>query len=522
MGLFDSLRSKLKGVSKKLEDEVEKQLGDQLEQELQAEMAKGKASPVSTVAPAMTPLAPTPPPAPVPGAQQPAPATLPLAPPPKPMAPSMPAPTSSPAPSAPTPVEIPRPEPAPEPASKPDQSQIARIPQMPPRVESEETGESATPSMATPVAPMPPAPMRPVPVQPAPLPPAAKPAKPAQPPQPQPGRKMHSEAEIEARLERELSEAVAVQKDVEKAVEVARPSAAASTKFTINDQVLDEILWDLEIGLLESDVALPVIEAIKANVKEQLLSLNVGGKKPEEVVELVLRTAIKRVLQVNPMDFDKFLRERLATGKRPIVVMFVGVNGTGKTTSIGRIAYRLKQMGITCCMAAGDTFRAGAIEQLSLHGERLGVTVVKHKAGADPAAVAYDAIEHAKARHKDVVLLDTAGRMQNNRSLMDEMDKVRRVANPDLVVFVGDSLAGNDAVEQARKFDEVVDIGGVILTKVDVDAKGGAALSVAYTINQPLIFVGVGQDYPDLKPFDAGWMVDRLFGDEAEATATAP
>jgi fused signal recognition particle receptor len=350
-----------------------------------------------------------------------------------------------------------------------------------------------------------------------PPPPAPKPeAKPQ--PKPQPGKKILTEAEIEARLARELSEAVAVQKVVEETVEAHAPAA---TRFTINDEVLDEILWDLEVGLLESDVALPVIEAIKANVKEQLLTLSVGGKKPEEVVEKVLRTAIKRVLQVNPLDFDRFLKERLASGKKPIVVMFVGVNGTGKTTSIGRIAYRLKQQGITCVMAAGDTFRAGAIEQLSLHGDRLGITVVKHKAGADPAAVAYDAIEHAKARHKDVVLLDTAGRMQNNRSLMDEMDKVRRVANPDLVVFVGDSLAGNDAVEQARKFDEVVDIGGVILTKVDVDAKGGAALSVAYTINKPLIFVGVGQEYPDLRPFDAGWMVDRLFGGEGDEAAAA-
>ncbi len=308
-----------------------------------------------------------------------------------------------------------------------------------------------------------------------------------------------------------------MQKDVQHAV---RTSAPTATKFTINEQVLEDILWDLEVGLLESDVALPVIEAIKANVKEQLLTMSVGGKKPEELVELVLRTAVKRVLQVRPLDFDAFVRDKIASGKKPVVIMFVGVNGTGKTTSIGRIAYRLKQQGITCVMAAGDTFRAGAIEQLALHGERLGVTVVKHKAGADPAAVAYDAIEHAKARHKEVVLLDTAGRMQNNRSLMDEMDKIRRVANPDLCVFVGDSLAGNDAVEQARKFDEIVDVGGVILTKVDVDAKGGAALSVAYTINKPLLFVGVGQDYPDLRPFDAGWMVDRLFGaGDDEATA---
>jgi fused signal recognition particle receptor len=330
------------------------------------------------------------------------------------------------------------------------------------------------------------------------------------------GRKVLSAQEIEARLERELSEAVSVQKEVEAVVHKDAPTA---TKFTINEEVLEEVLWELEVGLLESDVALPVIEAIKASVKEQLLTLSVGGKRPEEIVERVLRTAVKRVLQVNPLDFDRFVQDKLKSGKRPVVVMFVGVNGTGKTTSIGRIAWRLKEQGLGVVMAAGDTFRAGAIEQLALHGERLGVTVIRHKAGADPAAVAYDAIEHAKARNKQVVLLDTAGRMQNNSNLMDEMDKIRRVANPDLCVFVGDSLAGNDAVEQARRFDEIVDVGGVILTKVDVDAKGGAALSVAYTINKPLLFVGVGQNYPDLKPFDAEWLVNRLFGGEAEAEA---
>ncbi len=338
------------------------------------------------------------------------------------------------------------------------------------------------------------------------------------PKQPQPvGKKLLSEQEIGTRLERELFEAVAVQKVVEKTVHAQAPKAA---RFTINEEVLEEILWELEVGLLESDVALPVIEAIKANVKEQLLTMTIAGR-PHEVVEKVLRNAIQRVLQVSPLDFDAFIRQKMAA-KKPVVVMFVGVNGTGKTTTIGRIAHRLKTQGISSVMAAGDTFRAGAIEQLSLHGERLGVAVVKHKAGADPAAVAYDAIEHAKARHKDVVLLDTAGRMQNNSNLMDEMDKIRRVANPDLCVFVGDSLAGNDAVEQARKFDEVVDIGGVVLTKVDVDAKGGAALSVAYTINKPLLFVGVGQGYDDLKPFDAKWLVDRLFGDDGPTgTATA-
>lgn len=499
MGLFDSLRAKLKGVSKKLEDEVEKQLGDQLEKELQAEMAKGKPA----AAPVAVPAAPAPAPAPVAAPPAPAPAPVP--------APVLPTPAPAPVPLAPA-----EPSPKVEPVAE---SQAPAIEQSPAPIEESPTPSAPFEAPHVPVAAPVMEPPKPVPAPVAP-PPAPKPVeapKPTPPPQPkpQPGKKILSEAEIEARLARELSEAVEVQKAVEKAVETAAPASIVATKFTINDEVLEEILWELEVGLLESDVALPVIEAIKANVKEQLLTMSVGGKKPEEVVELVLRTAIKRVLQVNPLDFDAFVRAKMAT-KKPVVVMFVGVNGTGKTTSIGRIAYRLKQQGITCCMAAGDTFRAGAIEQLALHGERLGITVVKHKAGADPAAVAYDAIEHAKARHKDVVLLDTAGRMQNNRSLMDEMDKVRRVANPDLVVFVGDSLAGNDAVEQARKFDEIVDIGGVILTKVDVDAKGGAALSVAYTINKPLIFVGVGQDYKDLRPFDAGWMVDRLFGSETD------
>lgn len=515
MGLFDSLRAKLKGVSKKLETEVGRSLGDQLEQELAAAVQKEQAKAAPPVAaPSPAPVGPPVMPAAapqVPGvpAQAPAPAaaspaapepTLPAA----PVEPAAPAPAPHvpvPGPALPVPQTAPTVEPAPAPA---------------PVVQ-------ATPVQPTPQAHAPvvsPAPVVSAP-QPVPVPPVAAPVKPA-PPQPKPqqpvGKKLLSEDEIAARLERELMEAVEVQKVVEKTVQAEAPKAAVA-KFTINEEVLEEILWELEIGLLESDVALPVIEAIKANVKEQLLTMSVAGR-PHEVVEKVLRNAIQRVLQVSPLDFDAFVRQRMAA-KKPVVIMFVGVNGTGKTTTIGRIAHRLKTQGISSVMAAGDTFRAGAIEQLSLHGERLGIVVVKHKAGADPAAVAYDAIEHAKARHKDVVLLDTAGRMQNNSNLMDEMDKIRRVANPDLCIFVGDSLAGNDAVEQARKFDEVVDVGGVVLTKVDVDAKGGAALSVAYTINKPLLFVGVGQNYEDLRPFDAKWMVDRLFGDEGAASAVA-
>jgi fused signal recognition particle receptor len=214
------------------------------------------------------------------------------------------------------------------------------------------------------------------------------------------------------------------------------------------------------------------------------------------------------VLKANNFDFTKWIEER----NKPVVIMFVGVNGTGKTLSIAKMACLLHKMGKSCVMAAGDTFRAGAIEQLTIHADNLGVKIIKHGPGSDPAAVAFDAIEHAKAKHKDVVLLDTAGRMQTNSNLMDEMAKIKRVAKPDMIIFVGDALSGNDAVEQAKRFNEVVGIDGVILTKVDADAKGGSSLSIAYTIGKPLLFIGVGQGYEDQIPFNPEWMVLHIFG----------
>ncbi len=512
--MFKSLREKLQGVSKQIEDELEAQLEAELEAELAASLEKDlqkAAEPIPEPEPAAT-SEPTPEPAPqsaaapatAPAAGEKATALQPTTPTFRPSGEAeAPEPTSRPA--APEPASVPKP--VTEPTSKPPAEAVPSTPPAPVRPEAPSPAPATTPPEAAASRPAAPAPA---------------PAPPAKPKAPQPagqkfGRKVLSAEEIEARLARELSEAVEVQKEVEA---VVKQTGARVTRYTINEQVLDDILWELEVALLESDVALPVIEAIKENVKEQLLSMSVSAGNPGDVVEKVLRTAIRRVLNVNPIDFDAFVREKLASGKQPVVIMFVGVNGTGKTTSIARLGYRLREQGISAVLAAGDTFRAGAIEQLSQHGDKLGLKVIKHGSGADPAAVAYDAIEHAKARNKQVVLLDTAGRMQTNTNLMDEMDKIRRVAKPDLVVFVGDSLAGNDAVEQARKFDEVVDIDGVILTKVDVDAKGGAALSVAYTINKPLLFVGVGQGYPDLKPFDSHWMVDRLFADDDAAVAS--
>jgi fused signal recognition particle receptor len=280
---------------------------------------------------------------------------------------------------------------------------------------------------------------------------------------------------------------------------------------SIQLEKIDDLLWDLELSLLESDVALPVVEEIKETLKKNLLDVRVAS--PDDVpaaVEQALRDALLKALSVEPIDFDSWVLEK-TMAKKPVVVMFVGVNGTGKTTSIGRIAYRLKENGYTSVMAAGDTFRAGAITQLEKHAEKVGVTLIKTQSGGDPAAVAFDAIEHAKGRMKDVVLLDTAGRMQTNTNLMDEMKKIKRVAKPDLIVFVGDSLAGNDAIEQATQFDKAVGIDAVILTKVDTDAKGGAALSIAKAVGKPILFLGVGQEYGDIVPYDPQWMVDRIF-----------
>ena len=309
--------------------------------------------------------------------------------------------------------------------------------------------------------------------------------------------------QIEKSIETELQHTLQTRKSIEKTVKKdGKPSRG------ISEEKLDELLWDLEIGLLESDVAYSVIESIKQDIKEEIKHISFERLKLGEIIEDILRNAISNVLKSNELNFLEFIEK---CGK-PVVIMFVGVNGSGKTLSIAKIATLLKNENKSSVMAAGDTFRAGAIDQLGIHADKVGVKLIKHGPGADPAAVAYDAIEHAKAKHKDVVLLDTAGRMQTNVNLMDEMAKIKRVAKPDLILFVGDALAGNDAVDQAKRFNEIVGIDGVILTKVDTDAKGGSALSVAYTIGKPLLFVGVGQEYNDQIPFDAKWMIDNIFG----------
>lgn len=296
---------------------------------------------------------------------------------------------------------------------------------------------------------------------------------------------------------------------IEEEAEAVVEETPSGGGVTISEKKLDDLLFDLEIALYEADVAEPVVQEVLGMTRRRLAATEISSRSEvKEAVRRALEESIVEVMDVPGIDFD----EAVAQGEKPFVVMFVGVNGTGKTTTIARIAHRLKGEGYSAVLAAGDTFRAGALEQLQLHADKLGVRLIKHKAGGDPAAVAYDAVEHAKARSKDVVLIDTAGRMQTNINLMDQMEKIQRVAEPHLAVFVGDALAGNDAIDQARKFDVAIGIDGVVLTKIDSDAKGGAALSIAHAVQKPILFLGVGQDYDDLIPFRAAWMAERLFG----------
>jgi len=282
------------------------------------------------------------------------------------------------------------------------------------------------------------------------------------------------------------------------------------TKKTISEKDIDDILFELEMALLESDVALEVAEKIINSVKEDLVGKKI--KRRSDVAEFTrnaLKNAISEILGVETRDLKKMAEDAKKSGQ-PLKIMFVGVNGTGKTTTIAKIATYFINEGYTPVIAAADTFRAGAIEQIGHHAENIGVKLIKHKKGADPAAVAYDAVEHAKAKGKEIVLIDTAGRMQTNVNLMDEMKKIQRVVKPDVVIYVGDSLTGNDAVEQAMKFNEAVGVDGIILTKADADAKGGAALSIGYVISKPILFLGIGQSYEDIMEFKSEWMVDQL------------
>jgi fused signal recognition particle receptor len=282
--------------------------------------------------------------------------------------------------------------------------------------------------------------------------------------------------------------------------------SSAVNKIVITElkaEKLRPILDEFRLNLIENDVAVPVAYYITDELEKRLDGVEVTRLADrKELVKDTLHEVLIEILTtketVNLLDNIEQKRQ----AKEPYTILFVGINGTGKTTSIAKVAQFLMKKGYSVVLSCSDTYRAGSIEQLEEHSRKLGVRMIKHKYGADPAAVAYDAISHAESRGINVVLIDTAGRIQTDRNLMSELSKIKRVVNPDLTVLVVDALIGNDAVMQAEEFHQSVSIDGTILTKVDADVKGGASLSVAHVTGKPIIFIGVGQNYEDLEAFE--------------------
>jgi len=279
----------------------------------------------------------------------------------------------------------------------------------------------------------------------------------------------------------------------------------------LQEKDLEEPLMELEMVLLENDVALPVTDEIIARMKSDLIGRRRKiGSSVDDLVTSTLRSALCGVLGEG-LDLSLYIREH----ERPVKILFTGVNGTGKTTTVAKVGHYLQKNGFSVVIGAGDTFRAGAIEQIRTHADRLGIKTIQHQAGADPSAVLFDAVQYAKAHDIDVVLADTAGRFHNRANLMNQLDKIRRVMKPDLVVYVDEAVAGNDAVIRADEFNKVVGTDAVVLTKADMDPKGGAAISVAHTVGKPILFLGTGQGYDDIMPFKPRVVVDELLGEDA-------
>ncbi len=274
---------------------------------------------------------------------------------------------------------------------------------------------------------------------------------------------------------------------------------------------LEEELWNFELKLIENNVTEKVAKGIAEELKNQLLNKKVKRtEKTENIIGKAFKENLAKLLE-NIKEYD-LIEEIKKKGKKPFVIALLGVNGSGKTTATAKLCYLLKNKGFNCLLACADTFRAGAIEQLEIHAKNLDVEVIKHKYGASPTAVAYDAVQVAHKKNVDIVLIDTAGRMQTDTDLIEEMKKLVRVVKPDATLLVIDSLTGNDAFKQAEIFAKEIGYDGFILTKVDADEKGGVVLSVTYETKKPIVFISHGMNYDDLTATNKEWIIDKILG----------
>lgn len=292
----------------------------------------------------------------------------------------------------------------------------------------------------------------------------------------------------------------------------AKLSLGSSVKSIITGHVhigekdLKNLLWELELSLLEADVEQETAQEITSEIHKELVGENVPKNEFDSFVKNKIREILRNVMQAEKVD----ILEKVSEKDGPLVILFLGPNGAGKTTTIAKIAHLLQKNGKKVILAASDTFRAASIEQLETHASRLGVRVVKHNYGSDPAAVAFDAVKAAQAKGFDAVLIDSAGRQDTNKNLMRELEKISRVIKPDLKIFIGEALSGQNLLHQASEFDKTLGIDGFILTKIDTDAKGGTTISLIYKLKKPVLFVGTGQEYEDLKEFSPEYIIERV------------
>ena len=292
-----------------------------------------------------------------------------------------------------------------------------------------------------------------------------------------------------------------------------RAKAFATGQIIIEEGDLEDPLWDLEMALLDSDVEMSVAEEILETIREKMIGeTRAQVETTQELVTEALHDALLDVIAVGQFDFE----ERIANSEKPVTIVFTGVNGVGKTTTIAKLSQYLERKGYSTVLANGDTYRAGANEQIQEHAEALDQKIITHEQGGDPAAVVYDAVEYADANDVDVVLGDTAGRLHTSNDLMEQLSKIHRVVDPDMTLFVDEAVAGQDAVERAREFDDAATVDGAILTKADADSSGGAAISIAYVTGKPILFLGTGQGYDDIERFDPEELVDALLGEDEE------
>ena len=285
------------------------------------------------------------------------------------------------------------------------------------------------------------------------------------------------------------------------------------SKSELGGKDLDKYLEEFKLDLIQNDVALPVAERICDYLKNKIQGTLIPRfTDRKSIVDAALRDSLKEIMSTaQDVDLIRLIEQKRAQNS-PTIIAFLGVNGTGKTTSIAKVAKMLLKKGFTVIIACADTYRAGSIEQMEEHAQKIGVKTIKHTYGSDAAAVAFDAVNYARSHGTNVVLIDTAGRMQTNRNLLDEMKKIVRVANPDLKILVVDALTANDAAEQSKVFNDAVGVDAIILAKVDADARGGSAVSVTFTTGKPVIYAGVGQRYEDLVPFNSDFVVKNILG----------